>query len=173
MAAADVVRLTWIGRFGGILDFLGTEFWTIADDGRAIGRRRRTARSREWCGVNRFIAASSAFYAALGVAALVRPSVVPEMFGGSAGTADSRIEIRAVYGGLPLALAGLLAISPAAAPAVAVATAGMAVGRAGGWLVEGERVNLATKLSLAAEVGVAAAIVAGMRRGSRASVPRR
>lgn len=113
--------------------------------------------------INRFTAASAGFYAALGVVALVRPSVVPEVFGGSASTSDSRTEIRAVYGGLPLALAGLLVVSPASAPAVAVATAGMAVGRVGGWLAEGAPTNLATKLSLAAEIGVAAAIVAGMR----------
>lgn len=113
--------------------------------------------------MNRFSAVGVAYYAGLGVIALVRPSVPPGMFGGRADTTDAQVEVRAVYGGLPLAFAGLLAASPAAAPAVAVATAGMAVVRAGGWLAEGRRVTSITKLALAAKVAVAAAIAAGMR----------
>ena len=44
-------------------------------------------------------------YAVIGVVALARPQLVPALFGGSASTAAARTEVRAVYGGLPLALA--------------------------------------------------------------------
>ncbi|MFZ2239397.1 MAG: DUF4345 domain-containing protein [Gordonia amarae] len=115
--------------------------------------------------MNRFIAMGVAFYGGLGAVALARPSAVPAMFGGTADTADAQVEIRAVYGGLPLAFAGLLAASPTAAPAVAAATAGMAIVRAGNWFLDRDKVTAINKLTVAAEVAVAASIAAGIREG--------
>lgn len=53
--------------------------------------------------------AAAGFYAGIGVFALVKPALVPQMFGGDAPTSESRTEIRAVYGGIPLAFALALA----------------------------------------------------------------
>ncbi|ALR10803.1 DUF4345 domain-containing protein [Mycobacteroides saopaulense] len=49
--------------------------------------------------------AAAGFYAGIGIFALVKPALVPQMFGGNAPTSESRTEIRAVYGGIPLAFA--------------------------------------------------------------------
>ncbi|ORA62236.1 DUF4345 family protein [Mycobacteroides franklinii] len=53
--------------------------------------------------------AAAGFYAGIGIFALVKPALVPRMFGGTAPTSESRTEIRAVYGGIPLAFALALA----------------------------------------------------------------
>lgn len=53
--------------------------------------------------------AAAGFYAGIGIFALVKPALVPQMFGGTAPTSESRTEIRAVYGGIPLAFALALA----------------------------------------------------------------
>lgn len=76
-------------------------------------------------------------FAALGLAALVRPADVLAQFGVEVATADGRNEVRAVYGGFGLALAGMLAVAALADPAtadglvvaVAVSLLGMAAGR--------------------------------------------
>ena len=112
--------------------------------------------------MQRRTAAGAAFYAAIGVGALLRPRAVPALFGATAPTAAARTEVRAVYGGLPLALTALLlgeadrADRPATR-AVAVLSAGMALGRLGGVLVEGEA-DRTTWLLLAAEAATAAAL---------------
>ncbi len=80
--------------------------------------------------MDRLTAAGAASYTALGVAALARPERIPAVFGGTATTPDARTEVRAVYGGLPLALAATLAARPRSAATVGVLTAGMAAGRA-------------------------------------------
>ena len=54
---------------------------------------------------------SAPFFGLIGVAAMVRPHNLLEGFGIQAMQADSRNEIRAVYGGFPLAVAGLLLFS--------------------------------------------------------------
>jgi hypothetical protein len=76
------------------------------------------------------------FYAAIGIAALLRPARLLAGFGLPATTVDARNEIRSVYGGLPLAFAAMLGwaiVHPATAvpfaAAVAVASFGMAGGR--------------------------------------------
>lgn len=82
------------------------------------------------------IIAAALFYALIGLAALLRPDSLLEGFGIFAATPDSRNEIRAVYGGLPLAVAGLLTFSMTGTPlaggilaALALVSAGMAAGR--------------------------------------------
>jgi len=76
------------------------------------------------------------FYLSLGVAALARPATLLAGFGLAAQVVDARNEVRAVYGGFPLAVAGLVAWSLSGAAdakgiliALAVASLGMAAGR--------------------------------------------
>lgn len=81
-------------------------------------------------------AAAGLFYFLLCVAALARPQTLLAGFGLAAQTRDARNEIRAVYGGFPLAVAALVLWSLTGADkaegillALAVASLGMAVGR--------------------------------------------
>jgi hypothetical protein len=76
------------------------------------------------------------FYLALGLTALARPANLLAGFGVAAEGVDARNEVRAVYGGFPLAVAGLVACSLSGAPnatgillSLAVASLGMALGR--------------------------------------------
>ncbi|NAZ84410.1 DUF4345 domain-containing protein, partial [Kineococcus sp. R8] len=50
----------------------------------------------------------AAAYAALALVSLVRPALVPGVFGGAAPTAAARSEIRAVYAGTSVGLAASL-----------------------------------------------------------------
>lgn len=113
--------------------------------------------------MNRFLGAAAAFYAGLGAAAFARPELIPATFGGTAPTADARSEVRAVYGGLPLAIAGCLVLRPSTAPTIAVLTAGMGVARAASAAME-EQSRPVTPAFVAIEAAVAAALVAGARR---------
>ncbi|MBJ7453364.1 MAG: hypothetical protein JHC71_14975, partial [Blastococcus sp.] len=56
-------------------------------------------------------------YAVIGVGAAVHPGLVPALFGGTAGTPEARTEVRAVYAGIPLALAAAVVRASTAAPA--------------------------------------------------------
>ena len=62
---------------------------------------------------------AAAAYGGIGVVALARPALVPQIFGGSAPTSDSRTEVRAVYGGIPLAFALALLRAERGGPASA------------------------------------------------------
>jgi hypothetical protein len=83
------------------------------------------------------VIAVAAFYAALGAVCLVQPERVPATFAAAEPPAPYRNEIRAIYGGFPLALAGVLVWATGASDpvregvvlAAAVSTAGMALGR--------------------------------------------
>jgi hypothetical protein len=82
------------------------------------------------------IIVAALFYAMIGLAALLRPERLLEGFGILVGTPDSRNEIRAVYGGFPLAVAGLLVFCLTGTPfangillALALASGGIAAGR--------------------------------------------
>lgn len=103
-----------------------------------------------------------AFYACVGVGALVRPAMVPRVFGGRAETPSSRTEIRAVYGGLPLAMAALVALE-ARQPdrpmtrAVATLSLAMAAGRTAGVLAE-RRIDAPTAAFGALEVATGIAL---------------
>jgi hypothetical protein len=79
----------------------------------------------------------AAGFALMGLAALIRPADVLGQFGVAVETPDGRNEVRAVYGGFGLAVAGALAVAALGDPstadgivvAVAVSLAGMAAGR--------------------------------------------
>jgi len=119
--------------------------------------------------------AGAAFYTGVGLVAFVRPAFVPAIFGGRAPTASSRTEIRAVYGGLPLAMAGLVVAgsskaedgADSRAAAVATLSAAMAAGRLIGSAIEGEADGV-TRLFIALEAATAAALFVGVR-SSRAT----
>lgn len=116
--------------------------------------------------MNRLIAIGAASYAGLGVASFLKPGVVPAVIGSTAPNADSRTEIRAVYGGLPLAFAASLVASPASATAIGVATAGMAAGRAASSVFEGApSPRMAGFIAL--EALVAGALLLGARQVAR------
>ena len=89
----------------------------------------------------RLLAAGAGVYAAVGAVALVRPEAVPRMFGGRADSPAARTEVRAVYGGLPMAFAASLArgargTNRGAPGVVATASAGMAASRLLGCALE-------------------------------------
>ncbi len=77
------------------------------------------------------------FFAGMGLVALVRPALIWAPVGVAPTTPASRNEVRAVYGGFGLALAGLLVVADRASEgfregvlvAIAVSIAGMAAGR--------------------------------------------
>jgi len=118
--------------------------------------------------MNRLIAAGAASYAGIGVVSFLRPAMVPALFGGTAPTADARTEIRAVYGGLPLAIAGSLVVAPSTAVAMGVLSAGMAAGRAASGLVEEEPPSPVIKAFIGIEAALAAALLMGGCRHLRA-----
>ena len=117
--------------------------------------------------MNRLIAIGAASYAGLGLVSFLRPGVVPAVIGSTAPNADSRTEIRAVYGGLPLAFAASLATNPASGTAIGLATAGMAAGRAGSAVFEG---TPSPKMAgfIALEALIAGALLLGARRARTA-----
>jgi hypothetical protein len=83
------------------------------------------------------IAVIGVFFAGMGVYALAAPAAIIRPFGTTLGGAASRSEIRAVYGGFGLAIAGVLAYAAVATGdvrtgiliTVGAALAGMAFGR--------------------------------------------
>jgi len=82
------------------------------------------------------IGSVSAFFLGMGLYALVAPASLIRPFGVTLGRPESRAEVRAVYGGFGLAIAGVLvyaALNPSVSQpiliTVAVALAGMAAGR--------------------------------------------
>lgn len=109
--------------------------------------------------MNPWIAVGTATYAAIGAVGLLRPERVPTLFGGTAPTAAARSEIRAVYGGLPLAMAG---VGLAAPIHMGILSAGMAAGRAASVAHEQET-GPVTKAFIGIEVALAAAYALGAR----------
>jgi hypothetical protein len=82
------------------------------------------------------IVAAAVFFAGMGLFALARPAALIRPFGIALPIPESRAEIRAVYGGFGLAIAGMLCLAAADHPAregilltVAAALGGMAFGR--------------------------------------------
>ncbi|WP_183093869.1 DUF4345 family protein [Nocardioides stalactiti] len=116
--------------------------------------------------MNRLIAAGAAAYAGLGLASFLKPDVVPAVIGFTAPNADARTEIRAVYGGLPLAFAASLVAAPTSGTAIGVATVGMAAGRAASSVFEG---RLSAKMAgfIALESVLAGALLLGARKHRR------
>jgi hypothetical protein len=90
------------------------------------------------------VATMAAAFAGMGLVALARPERIVAFFGTRELTLDGRNEVRAVYGGFGLAIAGLLcaaqqlpALRPGVLLAVAVALLGMAAGRVASALLDG------------------------------------
>jgi hypothetical protein len=83
-------------------------------------------------------------FAAMGLATLARPQIIPATFGVTEATIESRNEIRAVYGGFGIAIAAVLVWAVASDPverdgvliAAAVALFGMAAGRVASGVIE-------------------------------------
>ncbi len=94
--------------------------------------------------MNAAAAVVAAFFAGMGLVALVRPAFIWAPFGVAPTTPAARSEVRAVYGGFGLAIAALLVLSDDAAAdfrdgvlvAVAVSLFGMAAGRLASACVE-------------------------------------
>lgn len=79
---------------------------------------------------------AAVFFGAIGVSAMIRPRNLLQGFSMEANEPESRNEIRAVYGGFPLAVAALLIfsltrpdLSDGILIALAASSAGMAMGR--------------------------------------------
>ena len=113
-------------------------------------------------------------YAVIGVVAAA-PERVPGLFGGTAGTADARTEVRAVYAGIPLALAGSLAAASGSAPGddavlrtVDAASAGMALARLAGCAAERRLAPRPTGAFLVLEAALAVALGVAARAGAGA-----
>lgn len=114
------------------------------------------------------IIAAALFYALIGVNAVLKPRDLLQGFGIKAETADSRNEIRAVYGGFPLVVAGLLLFSLTGSElgdgilfALALASAGMAGGRIASAAID-RRMGRNPAIFTALELIVAALIATGI-----------
>jgi hypothetical protein len=91
------------------------------------------------------IAVMGVFFLGMGIYALAAPAMLVRPFGITLEQATSRSEVRAVYGGFGLAMAGVLAYAATAAGphrggvliAVGMALAGMAFGRLVSAVVDG------------------------------------
>lgn len=111
------------------------------------------------------------FYLALGLAALARPTTLLAGFGLAAEGVDARNEVRAVYGGFPLAVAGLVVWSLSGAThaagillALAVASLGMAVGRLVSAMID-RRIGRLPALFVGVELALALLLAAGAKVG--------
>ncbi len=93
--------------------------------------------------MNATVALIAAMFLGMGLAALVKPAFIGTFFDVQFDSADGRNEVRAVYGGFGIAMAAALALAlqepglrPGVLIAVALALAGMAIGRLLSALIE-------------------------------------
>ena len=114
--------------------------------------------------MNRWTAAGAAVYAGIGVASMLQPAMVPALFGGRADNAAARTEVRAVYGGLPLGIAALLAVRPRSSGVMAGLSGAMAAGRAASLLLEDDEPSSMNLIFLGLESALAVALLMGDRR---------
>lgn len=112
------------------------------------------------------ISVVAVFFLGMGLYALAAPASLIRPFGISLSRPESRAEVRAVYGGFGLAMAGVLvyaALNPSAAQAilitVAVALAGMTVGRLISAIVDERTAFYPNWFYFLVEVVLAAALV--------------
>jgi hypothetical protein len=112
------------------------------------------------------ISAVVVFFLGMGLYALAAPASLIRPFGVTLSRPESRAEVRAVYGGFGLAIAGVLvyaALHPSASDTilitVAVALAGMAVGRLISAVVDGRTAFYPNWFYFLVEVVLAAALV--------------
>lgn len=109
------------------------------------------------------VAVVAVSFAAMGLAALLRPAVIWAPFGVVPTTPESRNEVRAVYGGFGVALAELLFVADGWATelragvlvTVAIALLGMAAGRVLSAFVEPKALIGYPGFFMALEVGLA------------------
>ena len=101
----------------------------------------------------------AASYAGLGLVAFARPAFIPDTMGGSATNFTARTEVRAVYGGMPLAAAGLLLASPSSRRSIGVITASFAVSRLVSGAIERRLPDPTNAILVAAEGGLAALLL--------------
>lgn len=111
------------------------------------------------------IVTSAVFFAGMGLYGLVAPAALVRPFGIQVTGAPARTEVRAVYGGFGLAIAGLLVVAAidaeirrGAVIAVAVALAGMAAGRLVGRVFDRPAAFYPTWLYFWVELVLAAAL---------------
>lgn len=111
---------------------------------------------------------SAIFYAAIGLKAVARPRSLLAAFGIVADESASRNEIRAVYGGFPLTVSGLLilclfnnSLSAGILTALAACSAGMAAGRIVSAIID-RSLGRAPAVFLIVEIAVAVAIASGI-----------
>lgn len=111
------------------------------------------------------ISLSGVFFLGMGLYALVRPAALIRPFGIALPSPESRAEVRAVYGGFGLAIAGMLALAATGHPAragilitVAVALAGMAFGRVVSGIVDRPKAFYPNWFYFIVEVVLAAAL---------------
>ncbi len=112
------------------------------------------------------VGAVAVFFAGMGIFALARPAALIAPFGITLPVPESRAEVRAVYGGFGLAIAGVLALA-AVDPAlrggilvtVAAALAGMAFGRLVSGIVDRPRAFYPNWFYFLVEVVAAAALL--------------
>ncbi|GAA0245102.1 DUF4345 domain-containing protein [Actinomadura nitritigenes] len=114
------------------------------------------------------IAVVAVFFLGMGIYGLVAPAALIRPFGVALGSPAARTEVRAVYGGFGVAMAGLLAAAAAdahgvrqgAVIAVACALGGMAAGRLVGWAADRSGGFYPTWFFFCVEAAAAAALVA-------------
>lgn len=89
------------------------------------------------------IVLAAVFFLGMGLFALARPAALIRPFGITLPIPESRAEVRAVYGGFGVAIAGVLALAASGHPArdgilitVAAALGGMAFGRLASGLID-------------------------------------
>ena len=112
------------------------------------------------------ISAVAVFFLGMGLYALAAPAALIRPFGVTLSRSESRAEVRAVYGGFGLAMAGVLvyaALHPSTSDAilitVAIALAGMAVGRLISAVVDDRTAFYPNWFYFLVEVVLAAALV--------------
>jgi hypothetical protein len=113
------------------------------------------------------VAVVAIFFAGMGVVALVRPAAVWAPFGVAPTTAESRNEVRAVYGGFGLAVSALLFAADTGTAdfrdgvlvSIAVALGGMAAGRVLSAVVEAKAMIGWPGLFFLVEAGLAALLL--------------
>ena len=118
--------------------------------------------------MNPAVAVVAVFFAAMGVAAVVKPALIWAPFGVAPTTPASRNEVRAVYGGFGIAIAGLLFVADGWTPdlragvplTVAIALLGMAAGRVLSAFVEPKALMGYPGFFLLVEAGLAGLLLA-------------
>jgi hypothetical protein len=122
-----------------------------------------------------FLALSAVLWLPYGVQCLLDPSVLAAAAGVTAASATGTTELRAMYGGLQIAL-GLLALAGAVRPALAqhalvalgVVSAGLGIARLGAAVISGEFASY-TLMALALEFTLAIAVLVLWRRAEPAA----